>query len=145
MRILGTYIVINRGGLDQTEQWAVAHQTCTRSLRAMASPVVGAHPAIRKPASGWRRQVRPDKEEEATKKAWIKKEFLTKLATSSGEVDLESPLAALARADGRLLMVEYPSRRQIGLEDEDFGPFSTPRGRRVRCLSRTAGGGAVRA
>jgi hypothetical protein len=37
--------------------------------------------------------------------------------------DLEGELAKLARAEGNLLMQEYPSGREIGFDDEDFGSF----------------------
>jgi hypothetical protein len=127
MKVIKTLVVFDRGGLVGSEPWVRMHETITGAVQKIVYPPGNSRFLIRRKVPKPHAQGRPSKQWVRNGAAPIRRQFLANLTEAvrqrGGTGDLRSGLANLARATGNLLMVEYPSRRPVGIDDEDFGAF----------------------
>lgn len=120
-------MVFDRGGLLDSERWARMHQAITGAIQKIVHPPNSDRFTIHRKVPRMDAHGTPSKRRVGNCVVPIKRQFLANLPAEmrlmGGGEDLESGLADLARCSGNLLMEEYPSRRKVGLDDEDFGAF----------------------
>ena len=127
MKVIKTLVVFDRGGLVGSESWVRMHETIIGAVQKIVYPPKNSRILIRRKVPNPDAQGMQSKQSVRNGAAPMRRQFLANLTEAvrhrGGTGDLRSGLANFARATGNLLMVEYPSRRPIGIDDEDFGAF----------------------
>jgi hypothetical protein len=124
MKFVRTIVVFDQGGLIDSEQWMRIHEAYTQAVQAIVHPPGNDRFVIRQ-------RVRKQDACGGPTKQWfrngvvpIKQQFLANLRQRGWQtekpVSLKREPEVLDKAEAKVLLKEYPSKRELNLGDENW-------------------------
>jgi len=124
MRFVRTIVVFDQGGIADSEPWRHIHESYTGAIRKIVHPAGNDRFAIRRRTRKHDSHGNPTHQWFRNGVVPIKQQFLANLRPVGWQAErpatLERELGVVARTEARVLLKEYPSKREFSLGDENW-------------------------